>query len=238
MRPCVVVPTYNEEGNIRDLINRLLALSQKLKIIIVDGHSTDKTGYVADLMAHQYPQVEVIHQAGKLGLGAAYTDGFRRALLEGCDCILTMDADFSHDPAFIPNLLEQIKKNDVVIGSRYIEGGGIRHWGILRRILSWGANTIARLMLGFETADNTSGFRCYRADVLKTVNFETIKSDGYSYLLELLYRCKQKNFRVKEVPIIFTDRRWGCTKISKREIIKAIKTLVRLFFIYHLNMEC
>ena len=231
MNSCVIIPTYNEEGNIEKLVEKLLNLKQELNIIIVDGNSTDNTGQAADLMAEKYEKVEIIHQSAKLGLGAGYRDGFQRALEQGYDYILTMDSDFSHDPSYVPDLLDQAEKNSIVIGSRYVRGGGTRNWGILRKILSRGANTLARLLLGFKTNDNTAGFRCYHCNVLKTVNYNTIKSQGYSYLIEMLYRCKEKGFKTKEIPIIFVDRCRGDTKISKGEIFKAIKTLLRLFFV-------
>jgi dolichol-phosphate mannosyltransferase len=226
----IIIPTYNERENLRELVEEILALGLPSSpwIIVVDDHSPDGTGEVADALAAEHPEVQVIHRAGKLGLGTAYTAGFRRALALGAERILTMDADFSHLPSYIPSLLAASQHHGLSIGSRYVPGGGVRHWGVGRRLLSWGANTLARLVLGLKAHDCTAGYRCYRREVLASLDFDTIFADGYSYLIEILYRCQRRGFRVAEVPIVFTDRRRGASKISKQEIFKAGGTVLRL----------
>ena len=224
----VVIPTYNERENIAPLVESIKQTDGDLGIIIVDDNSPDGTGYVAEELARTYPCVVVVHRPGKLGLGTAYTAGFRRALEEGARVVLTMDADFSHNPAYIPRLLEASARYDLVIGSRYVDGGGVRNWGVERKLLSWWANTVARVALGLDVHDCTGGFRCYRREVLLRVRPETIKADGYSYLIEMLFRCRQAGFTVGEVPIIFEDRRRGRSKVSSAEIFKAGFTVLRL----------
>ncbi|MGC8781797.1 MAG: polyprenol monophosphomannose synthase [Anaerolineae bacterium] len=229
-RAFLVLPTYNERDNLPLIVAALRALPISLHILIVDDHSPDGTGAVADELATTYPKVQVIHRPGKLGLGTAYTAGFQVALAQGAELILTMDADFSHDPRYVPALVEASQRFDLVIGSRYIPGGGVRHWGLQRRALSRGANAIAHRVLGLRTRDCTAGFRCYRRTVLEAINPATIRADGYSYLIELLFRCERAGFNVGEVPIIFVDRRLGRSKISQHEIFKAAFTVLRLSY--------
>ena len=228
MENCVVIPTYNERDNISPLVDAIKEACKDIGIIIVDDNSPDGTGQVADELARTYPSIYVIHRPGKLGLGTAYTAGFRKALENGARRIITMDADFSHNPSYIPRLLEASADHDLVIGSRYVSGGGVRNWGVERRLLSWWANTFARLMLGLKAHDCTGGFRCYRQEVLQEVRPETIQADGYSYLIEMLFRCQQLSFSIAEVPIIFEDRRRGRSKVSSVEIFKAGWTVLRL----------
>lgn len=228
-RAVLILPTYNERENLTALAKAIQEQSSSLSIIIVDDNSPDGTGALADELALSQPdRVTVIHRAGKLGLGSAYSAGFRRALAIGADLILTMDADFSHDPCYLPALLEASQQYDLVIGSRYVPQGDIRNWGLARRALSWGANTIAHLVLGLHARDCTAGYRCYRRAVLEAIAPETIRANGYSYLIEMLYRCERAGFRVGEVPIIFADRRRGRSKISQAEIYKAALTVIRL----------
>ena len=226
----VIIPTYNERENLKELTEALLALplTPPLWIIVVDDNSPDGTGELADRLAAEHPEVQVIHRRAKMGLGTAYTAGFRRALALGAERVLTMDADFSHSPSYIPLLLEASRTHGLVIGSRYVPGGGVRHWGLGRRLLSWGANAVARLLLGLRAHDCTAGYRCYRREVLLALDLDAIFADGYSYLIELLYRCQRKGFQIAEVPIIFTDRRRGASKISRQEIFKAGGTVLRL----------
>jgi glycosyltransferase involved in cell wall biosynthesis len=222
------LPTYNERENLPALVAALQELLAHIQIIIVDDSSPDGTGALADELAARSATIEVIHRAGKLGLGTAYAAGFRRALAQGADLILTMDADFSHHPRYVPALLEASCRYDLVIGSRYVPGGGVRGWGWQRKVLSWGANTLAHLALGLQARDCTAGFRCYRRQVLETVDLDSIQANGYSYLIEMLYRCQRCDFTVGEVPIIFTDRQLGRSKISQDEILKAGLTVARL----------
>jgi len=225
----IIIPTYNERANLADLVTEILALDIGARIIVVDDNSPDGTGELAQRLAERYPQqVEVIRRPAKMGLGTAYTAGFKRALAMGADYILTMDADFSHSPCYIPALLATCQQCDLAIGSRYIPGGGVRNWGLERRLLSRGANALARLILGLRAHDATAGFRCYRREVLAAIEPDSIFADGYSYLIEMLYRCQQRGYRIGETPIIFTDRRHGASKISSWEIVKAAGTLLRL----------
>ncbi len=224
----VVVPTYNERENLPDLVGALLALPLDVQVIIVDDNSPDGTGQLADRLASETGRVVVIHRPGKQGLGTAYTVGFRCALQLDVDCVITMDADFSHDPRYVPTLVERTALYDLVIGSRYVPGGGVRLWGWERRLLSWGANTIARRMLGLQVHDCTAGFRCYRRQALEAIDLDSIRADGYSYLVEMLFRCQLAGLTIGEVPIIFMDRRRGASKISRQEIFKAGFTVFRL----------
>jgi len=228
VRTTIVIPTYNESENIEALIEEILALPISVHIIVVDDNSPDGTGEIADRLARRHQRVEVIHRPGKLGLGTAYIAGFKRALALGAELIVTMDADFSHQPAYLPQLVAKSEKSGLVIGSRYVEGGGIRYWSPVRRLLSWGGNTLARLVLGLWARDCTAGFRCYRREVLESIDLDSIFSDGYSFLIEVLYRCQRKGHRIAEVPIIFEDRRHGISKISRREVMKALYTILRL----------
>jgi dolichol-phosphate mannosyltransferase len=226
----VVVPTYNEQENIEPLVTQLLALPTAARVIVVDDNSPDGTGEIADRLATESDgRVGVIHRAGKLGLGTAYIAGFRQALAEGADLICTMDADFSHNPRYIPGLVDKIGQGyDLVIGSRYVRGGGTSGCTFARELLSWGANAFARTMLGLRAHDTTAGFRCYRREVLKRLALDEIKASGYSFLIEMLYRVQRYGWQVGEVPIVFENRRLGTSKISRDEIIRALGTVLRL----------
>jgi len=232
----VIIPTYNESGNIEALVKEILALrlgsgqalGDTTKIIIVDDNSPDGTGKIADELAKLYSGIKVIHRPAKLGLGTAHIVGFKESLALGADRILTMDADFSHHPRYIPDLVTKSRDAQLVIGSRYVDGGGTANWGLQRQILSKGANTFARLVLGLKVHDCTGAFRCYRREVLESIELDKIFSDGYSFMIEVLYKCQQRGWEIGEVPIIFEDRRRGTSKISRREIFKALYTVLCL----------
>ena len=230
MQVAVIIPTYNEGENIKALVTQLLALPTGVRVIVVDDNSPDGTGAIADrLAAENDGRVEVVHRAGKLGLGTAYIAGFKRALAERADLVCTMDADFSHNPRYVPGLVDKIGQgHDLAIGSRYVPGGGSSGCTIDRKLLSWGANAFARTMLGLRAHDTTAGFRCYRRQVLETVDLDGIKASGYSFLIEMLYRVHRRGWRVGEVPIVFENRRLGTSKISKDEILRAMGTVLRL----------
>jgi dolichol-phosphate mannosyltransferase len=229
MRTAVIIPTYNESENIEALAKEILALEEVTEIIVVDDNSPDGTGEIADELAKMYRgSVQVIHRSGKLGLGTAYIAGFKAALDSGADCIVTMDADFSHRPSYIPDLVAKSKEAHLVIGSRYVDGGGTLNWGLRRQLFSRGANAVARLMLGLKAHDCTAGFRCYRREVLESIELDEIFSDGYSFLIEMLYKCQRRGWEIGEVPIIFEDRRLGASKISQREVFKALYTVLCL----------
>lgn len=224
----VIVPTYNEKENIEKLCEQLLALPLNIQVIVVDDNSPDGTGDIAEALATQEPRITVIHRAGKLGLGTAYIAGFKQGLAQGADLLITMDADFSHDPAYIPRLVQLTEQYHITIGSRYIPKGGVVNWGINRRFLSWGANLFARTILGLKAKDCTAGFRCYHREVLQSIDLDSIFSNGYSFLVEMLFKCQRQGYTVGEIPIIFANRTRGQSKISKQEIFKAMYTVMRL----------
>jgi glycosyltransferase involved in cell wall biosynthesis len=230
LQTSVIVPTYNEKENLEPLATQLLALPVDVHVIVVDDNSPDGTGEIADRLAEESDgRLSVIHRAGKLGLGTAYIAGFRCALSNGAELICTMDADFSHNPRYIPAMIEKIGQGyDLVIGSRYVTGGGTSGCTLKRKLLSWGANAFARVLLGLHAHDTTAGFRCYRREVLEDVGLDTIKADGYSFLVEMLYHVQSRGWRVGEVPIIFENRQQGVSKISQGEVVRAIRTVLRL----------
>lgn len=225
---CVIIPTYNEKENLTDLVEQILALDVKARVIVVDDNSPDGTGQLADALARKNSNVSVIHRSGKLGLGTAYIAGFKKGLNEGATRLITMDADFSHNPAYIPALVALADHFHITIGSRYVPQGGVRNWEWQRRFLSWGANLFARTLLGLKANDCTAGFRCYHREVLLNIDLDRIFSNGYSFLVEMLFKCERKGYSVGEIPIIFTNRERGKSKISQREIYKAMYTVMRL----------
>ncbi|MGB5931727.1 MAG: polyprenol monophosphomannose synthase [Anaerolineae bacterium] len=226
LKAAVVVPTYNESDNIGMLAQEILSLP--VQLVIVDDNSPDGTGEIADEWARKESRVFVLHRPRKMGLGTAYIVGFKRALSLGADRVITMDADFSHHPRYIPTLLTRSETADLVIGSRYVDGGGTLNCTLARSVLSRSANIFARLALGLRAHDCTAGFRCYRREVVESIDLDTIFSDGYSFLIEMLYRSQDMGHEIEEVPIIFEDRRRGASKISRGEILKALCTVIRL----------
>ena len=228
----VIIPTYNEVDNLDDLLTCLFDLPLSLGVIVVDDNSPDGTGDLADRWSDKEPDlVQVVHRPAKLGLGTAYLAGFRKALDElDARQILTMDADFSHDPSYIPAMVALSDTTDIVIGSRYVPGGGSKNCGWSRVFLSRTANLVARSLLGLEARDATAGFRLYHRRVLESISLDEVKSSGYSFLVEMLFLCQRSGWRVGEVPIIFEDRRLGTTKISRHEVYAAMYTVLRLFW--------
>ncbi|MEO8358628.1 MAG: polyprenol monophosphomannose synthase [Vicinamibacteria bacterium] len=228
MRSIVVVPTYNELQNVDALLTALLSLPSGVDVLVVDDGSPDGTGTRVDEWIARDSRVKAIHRPRKMGLGTAYIAGFTRALSEGYDTVVEMDADFSHRPDYVPALIEQSKTYDLVIGSRYIPGGGTSGWGLHRRLLSKGANIFARTMLGLTVQDCTAGFRCFRAEALRRIDFGAVLAEGYSFQVEMLVRILKSGGSVAEVPITFEDRRHGRSKISRTEVFKAVSTVWRL----------
>jgi glycosyltransferase involved in cell wall biosynthesis len=228
MGDVVVIPTYNEAANIERLARAILALDLGLDVIVVDDNSPDGTGDIVESMGGESEHIRVIRRPGKMGLGTAHIAGFREALAGDARHIITMDADFSHHPSYIPQLLTAVGEYDMVIGSRYVSGGGTRGCTWPRRLLSWGANAFAKMALGLTANDCTAGFRCYRRAVLEAMDLDGVFSDGYSFLIELLYRCQRLGFRVGEVPITFENRQRGTSKISRQEVLRANYTVLRL----------
>jgi dolichol-phosphate mannosyltransferase len=228
MKPTVIVPTYNEHENIVLLVPELLALPVGLNVLVVDDNSPDSTGLIVEEMAAREPRLSVIHRPGKMGLGTAYIAGFKKALATGAERILTMDADYSHHPRYIPAMIERSQTADLVIGSRYVRGGGAMGRSLPLRLVSYGGNAFAKIVLGLRAMDCTAGFRCYRRDVLEAIDLDSIISNGYSFLIEMLYLVQRRGWTVAEVPICYMDRRLGASKISRTEVTRALYTVVRL----------
>lgn len=224
----IIIPTYNEIENLDALVRAIRELALGSQIIIVDDNSPDGTGIQADHLAESHPEVHVIHRPCKQGLGTAHIAGIRLALDLGMDRILTMDADFSHHPRYLPAIIAALDSYDVVIGSRYVRGGGTRQCTLGRKLLSRSANVFARGALGLRANDATAGFRGYHRGVLESIPLDQIVSDGYSFLIEMLYNCQKRSWRIGEIPIVFENRQKGSSKISRVEILKALRTVVRL----------
>jgi dolichol-phosphate mannosyltransferase len=221
-RALVVLPTYNERVNLPLIVPQILEQDPRLEVLIVDDNSPDGTGQLADELAAAEPRVHVMHRAEKAGLGKAYLAGFRWALDRGYDYVLEMDADFSHDPKFLGQLLAAAKDADLVIGSRYRAGVNVINWPISRLLLSIGANQYARWITGLPLTDSTAGFKCFRREVLEAIDFEKVRSNGYSFQIEMSFRAWKKGFRLMEIPIVFTDRMEGQSKMNKRIVREAI----------------
>jgi len=225
----MIVPTYNEAENLTTLVKALRALPGDIHVLIVDDNSPDGTGEIASTLAAQDTGVHSLHRPAKQGLGSAYKAGFYEGLRRGYGYLCTMDADFSHDPERLPALLNKAASGyDLVVGSRYVPGGKIVGSSAMRQLISYGANWLAHMILGIAIRDCTAGFRCYRRQVLETINLEAIFSSGYSFLIEMAFHCQRAGFRCGEVPITFVNRRMGVSKISRTEIFKAFYTLLRL----------
>ncbi|SKA04156.1 dolichol-phosphate mannosyltransferase [Trichlorobacter thiogenes] len=224
----VVIPTYNEQDNLQRLIEQVLQQDASLQVLVVDDNSPDGTGRLADELASTNDRINVLHRPGKLGLGSAYRDGFRRAMQLGADLLIEMDADFSHDPSILPIFLEQIKDHDLVIGSRYLNGISVVNWPLRRLMLSYGANWYTRLVTGLTIMDCTSGFKCFRRSLIELIDLDRVKSDGYSFQIEMHFRSAELGARITEVPIIFIDRRVGQSKMSKRIVREAVLMVWKL----------
>ena len=222
MKSLIIVPTYNELENIRRLLPELMALGPDIRVLVVDDNSPDGTGKLADELAAENERISVLHRPGKLGLGSAYVAGFRYAIQQDVDCVFEMDADFSHDPAMVPRFIEEIASCDVVIGSRYISGINVVNWPMSRLLLSYFANIYTRLVTGMTIRDTTSGYKCFRREVLEHIELDEVRSDGYAFQIEMNFRCWRKGYRLREIPIIFVDRRSGTSKLSQGVINEAV----------------
>ena len=219
----VILPTYNEAENLERIVGAVLEhLPESRRVLIVDDNSPDGTGEIADRLADGDDSVAVLHRDRKEGLGPAYLAGFRVALDGGAERIIEMDADFSHDPSYLPRLIDATEGADLAIGSRYVPGGGITEWGPVRRFISRGGSAYARTALGLPVKDLTGGFKCFRRIVLETINLDTIEARGYAFQVETTYRAIKSGFRVVEVPIVFKDRADGTSKMSKAIIAEAM----------------
>jgi dolichol-phosphate mannosyltransferase len=221
-RALIIFPTYNERENIAKIVHAVLPLDPRINVLIVDDNSPDGTGEIADRLAQEESKVYVLHRAKKEGLGQAYLAGFKWAIEQKFDYIFEMDADFSHGPEYIKDFLREIKEYDLVIGSRYISGVNVINWPMTRLLLSYFANVYTRIITGLPLRDATGGFKCFRRDVLETIDLDDVHSTGYSFQIEMSMRAWKKGFTIKEIPIIFVDRRAGESKMSKKIVREAI----------------
>ena len=230
-RILIVTPTYNERENLERFVESVLRWVPDAHILVVDDASPDGTGDVADRLAASDPRVKVMHRAGKLGIGTAYVQAFERGLSEGYDLFFEMDADLSHDPAHLPAFLKAFERGaDAVIGSRNVPGGGVTGWGLGRHVLSKGGSIYSRTILGLPVRDLTSGYKGFRAEVLRAIDLGTVRSEGYSFQIELTYRAMRRGFHVVEVPIHFVDRKNGQSKMSSRIFLEAVTMVWKLRF--------
>ncbi len=228
-RVLIVMPTYNEVDNLPAIIAAVHVELPAAHLLVVDDGSPDGTGALADRLAAADPRIHVLHRAGKLGLGTAYIAGFRHAIRERYDYVFEMDADFSHDPRYLGELLAAARAGaGLAIGSRYVAGGGTRNWGLGRKLLSRGGGLYARTILGIKVKDLTAGYKCFRREVLEALDLDAVRSEGYSFQIELTYRTIKAGFRVVELPIVFEDRRVGQSKMSRRIMLEALGVVWRL----------
>lgn len=230
MRTLIIIPTYNELENLPPLLKEIFSYAPETDILIVDDNSPDGTGALADTMSAENPHIHVLHRAGKLGLGTAYIAGFKYAIANGYEAAFEMDADFSHDPRYLPDFLAKIEQADLVIGSRYIPGGSTPNWSASRRMISGCGNIFARFVLGMPIHDCTAGFRCYRRTVLESLGLDTIESQGYGFQVEMAYRVQKYGFKIVETPIVFMDRRVGKSKMSRKIVLEAFTYVLRARF--------
>jgi len=224
----IIIPTYNELDNVQKLVPEVLAKYKNLDILIVDDNSPDGTGNFIEELGKTMPQVKLLRRPKKMGLGTAYIDGFKYAIEQKYDYIFEMDADFSHDPKEIKNFLKAIKDNDLVLGSRYINGVNVVNWPMRRLLLSYFANGYTKIITGMRVKDSTGGFKCFRREVLESIDLKRIKSNGYAFQIEMTFKAFKKGFKIKEIPIIFVDRVKGNSKMSKKIVREAITMVWKL----------
>jgi len=222
MKAIVIVPTYNEAENIANLIDKIFSVDSNLNILVIDDNSPDGTAEIVKRISEKDPRVHLIQRPGKLGLGTAYIEGFKYALANGYEAIFEMDADFSHNPEDIPRFLDALEDADLVIGSRYLTGVNVINWPLRRLMLSYFANLYTRIITGMPVRDATGGYKCFRAEALKKIDLDKIKTNGYGFQIEMNFRFWAKGFRVKEIPIVFVDRRNGVSKMNKKIILEAV----------------
>ena len=227
----MIIPTYNEAENLRAIVAATLAAVGTAHVLIVDDNSPDGTGRIADALAADDPRVHVLHRAGKQGLGTAYVQGFAYALEGGYSCAFEMDADFSHDPKYLPRMLAELETCDVVIGSRYVPGGATPDWTMTRRIISNCGNVFARSVLGLPLQDCTAGFKGYRPEVLTVCDFAAVHLEGYAFQIETVYQAYRRGFRLREIPVVFVDRHLGHSKMSRQIVAEAFSYVVRRRFL-------
>jgi dolichol-phosphate mannosyltransferase len=230
MKTLIIIPTYNEIENLPTLLRGIFAYAPETDVLVVDDNSPDGTGQLVETMSRQDSRIHIIRRPGKLGLGTAYIAGFKYAILQQYDAAFEMDADFSHDPAHLPAFLVAIKSADLVIGSRYIPGGGTPNWSFGRRLISGSGNIFARFVLQLPVQDCTGGFRCYRRHVLEAIDLDSVRSRGYAFQIEMTYRVLNKGFSVVETPITFVDRRLGQSKMSRSIVLEAFTYVLKTRF--------
>jgi dolichol-phosphate mannosyltransferase len=228
VKALVIIPTYNERENVEPLLQRVFAEVASIDVLIVDDNSPDGTGAIADRAAAADPRVHVMHRPGKLGLGSAYMAGFRYALERDYEAVFEMDADFSHNPESLPVFLRELENADLVLGSRYLYGVTVVNWPLKRLILSYGANVYSRVITGMRVKDLTGGFKCFRRRVLEAIDWRRVRSDGYAFQIEITFKAWRKGFRIREIPIIFVDRKAGESKMSRRIVWEAAWMVWRL----------
>jgi dolichol-phosphate mannosyltransferase len=228
MKILVIIPTYNEKENISTILPLVLKQDQGIEVLVVDDNSPDGTGKIVEELQISNPRIKLIRREKKSGLGTAYMAGFDYALQNGYDYIFEMDSDFSHDPNYIPDFLKAIKDSDLVLGSRYIKGVNVVNWPITRLLLSYFANVYARWVTGLPVRDSTGGFKCFKREVLEKIGLDNIHSNGYAFQIEMSFRAWRKGFKIKEIPIIFVDRRAGESKMSKKIVREAIWVVWKL----------
>ena len=229
MRYLVIIPTYNEKENIGKLIPQILLQDKGIEVLVVDDNSPDKTGELVEKLAQKNKRVHIIHRKGKLGFGTAYIAGFKYAIKKDYSLIFQMDADFSHQPKYLPKMISAAKKYDLVLGSRLVRGGGVIGWPKYRYLTSKSANLFSRKLLGLKPHDVTTGFRCYNRNVLKKIDFNGIVCSGYAFLEELIYLTQKAGFKIGEIPIIFVDRKFGKSKLGIKEILTSAKSIIKLY---------
>lgn len=228
-RALVIIPTYNEASNVRELLSQVLARDHRLEVLVVDDNSPDGTGAIAEGLSREDCRIHVLHREGKQGLGTAYIAGFRWALARDYAYVFEMDADFSHDPRHLPEFLAAIREADLVLGCRYLEGRvTVVNWPMPRLLLSYFANIYARVVTGLRVCDATGGFKCYRRRVLEAVDLDAVRSNGYAFQIEMSFRAARKGFAIKEIPIVFVDRTEGHSKMSRAIIWEAVWMVWRL----------
>ncbi len=222
MKPLVIIPTYNEKENIEDIIHEILSIDDRINILVIDDNSPDGTGKIVEGLVKDIDRMDIIHREGKSGLGSAYVRGFKYGLKNGYDRLIEMDADFSHNPKYLKDMLKYAEKYDLVIGSRYVKGVNVINWPMSRLILSYYANVYTRFVTGVPVKDATAGFQCFHRKVLEAIDLDKIESDGYSFQIEMKFKTWCKKFSLYEFPIIFSDREKGQSKMNKSIIWEAI----------------
>ena len=227
-RVLISTATYNERENLAPLIQEFLQVVPHADVLVIDDNSPDGTGKLADELAAADPRVHVIHRAGKLGLGTAILAAMRYAMDHDYDVMVNVDADFSHDPRYLPAMLAGMKRHDLMIGSRYVPGGGTVNWPLSRKLMSWGINTLVRLLMRIPARDTSGGYRSYSVELLRRTNLENLVSRGYSFQEEVLYRCRKAGCKIGEIPIIFADRRAGATKVNLKEVVRSLSIILWL----------